>query len=268
MNNELKVTGSKEFMGIQIPVIEGGFGEGKRIVTAKTVSEIHGTRLADVNATIKRMIDKSRLKTSVDYIDCLSETVSLRNFAKELGLIGSNRTQNVFVLSERGYTKLIKAMDDDTSWDVMDQFIDEYFTMRQVIQEVLTEKDMAILAIVNAKSDIERALAICNLENTVSQPLIETINKQKPSVVLAELRIDKKGCYSITDVTKSLELKRGQITKWAKARNYIHKKLQEVNIAGDKFFKIYSMDGVHNCIGIKEEGLQEINNKLEEVRAY
>lgn len=268
MSKELKITGSKEFMGIQIPIVEGGFGEGKRIVTAKTISEIHRSRLADVNATIKRMIDKSRLKETVDYIDCLSETVSLRNFAEQLDLIGSNRTQNVFILSERGYSKLIKAMDDDISWDVMDQFIDEYFTMRQTIQESISEKDKAILAIVNAKSDAERAIAINRLEETVTQPLVETIEKQKPMAALAELRIDKKGCYSLTDVTKSLGLKRGQITKWARAKEYIHKKLHEVNIAGEKFFKVYSSDGVHNSIGIKEDGFQEINNNLEEIKTY
>jgi phage antirepressor YoqD-like protein len=263
--------GNKEFMGIQIPVIEGGFGEGKRIVTVKTLSEIHNVETKEVTKSINRLIERKRLKENVDYIDVRSQVNSLPMDIESIFGVKNEyltRTKNIFILSERGYTKLIKAMDDDTSWDVMDQFIDEYFTMRQVIQEVISEKDMAILAIVNAKSDIERALAISNLEDTVTQPLIETIEKQKPMAALAELRIDKKGCYSITDVTKALELKKGQITRWAKARNYIHKKLQEVNNAGDKFFKVYSMDGVHNCIGIKDDGLQEINNKLEEVKAY
>lgn len=266
--NELKVTGKQSFMGIDIPIIEGGFGEDKRIVTAKTVSEIHGTRLADVNATIKRMIDKKRLKESVDYLDCLSETVSLRNFAEELGLIGSNRTQNVFVLSERGYTKLIKAMDDDKSWEVMDEFVDSYFEMRNTIKEVINAEDLALLRICKSNSPEETALAVTEYRKVVTTPLLETIEKQKPMTALAELRIDKKGCYSLTDVTKTLGLKRGQITRWAKAKSYIHKKIQEVNIAGEQFFKVYSSDSVHNSIGIKEDGLQEIKNNLEEIRAY
>lgn len=268
MNNELKVNGKQSFMGIDIPIIEGGFGENKRIVTAKTVSEIHGTRLADINATIKRMIDKKRLKESVDYLDCLSETVSLRNFAEDLGLIGSNRTQNVFILSERGYTKLIKAMDDDKSWEVMDNFVDSYFEMRYTIKEVISLEDLALLRICKSNSPEETALAVTEYRKVVTTPLLETIEKQKPMAALAELRIDKKGCYSLTDVTKTLGLKRGQITRWAKAKSYIHKKIQEVNIAGDQFFKVYSSDGIHNSIGIKEDGLQEIQNKLEEIKAY
>lgn len=30
MINELKVNGTKIFMGIEIPIVEGGFGENKR----------------------------------------------------------------------------------------------------------------------------------------------------------------------------------------------------------------------------------------------
>lgn len=267
-NKELKLTGKQMFMGVEIPVIEGGFGDDKRVTTAKTISEIHNTRLADVNATIKRMIKKGRLRQNVDYIDCLSETVSLRDFAEKMGLVGSNRTRNVFILSERGYSKLIKAMDDDTSWDVMENFINDYFEMRSAIKASISEKDLAIIAIVNAKSEVERALAINKLENLVAQPLIDTIEKQKPMAALAELRIDKKGCYTITDVTKAMGFKKGQITKWAKAVGFIHKNIKEVNKAGEKFFKVYSSDGVHNSIGIKEEGLQEINNNREVIMGY
>lgn len=50
-------------------------------------------------------------------------------------MLSSNRTKDAFVLSERGYMKLVKAMDDDDSWDIMDKFVDEYFRMREVIKK-------------------------------------------------------------------------------------------------------------------------------------
>ena len=136
MKNEIKVIGKQDFMGKEISIIEceGGVGENQRIITAKEIANIDNLRLADVNASINRLIEKSRIKEFIDFIDCLSETVSLRDFAKENGLIGSNRTQNVYILSERGYSKLIKSMDDDESWNVMDKLIDEYFRMREVIK--------------------------------------------------------------------------------------------------------------------------------------
>lgn len=271
MNNELKVTGSKEFMGIQIPVIEGGFGESKRIALETHISQIHNMETREVRKSILRLIEKNRLKENVDYIDLLKggkefTTLDLTQFGYAKASI--TQAKNIFILSERGYTKLIKAMDDDASWEVMDQFIDEYFTMRQVIHETINAEDLVLLKICKSKSPEETALAIKEYHNIVTQPLIEVIEEQKPSVALAKLRIDKKGCYSLTDVTQALELKKGQITRWAKANEYIHKKLQEVNKAGEKFFKVYSSDGIHNNIGIKEDGLQEINNRLEEIKAY
>lgn len=44
----------------------------------------------------------------------------------------------------------------------------------------------------------------------------ELVNKLQPLADVAETRIEKKGCLSLTDVTKSLGFKRGQITGWAK----------------------------------------------------
>ena len=92
-----------------------------------------------------------------------------------------------------------------------------------------------------------------------------TVENQKPMVMLAEERIDKKGCYSLTDVTKSLHFKRGQITRWAKSQGFIHKTLTEVNNKGEEYFKVYSTDGVHNQIGITESGLNYINQHACEI---
>ena len=183
--NEIRVVGTQEFMGKQINVLEGGFGENQRIITAKEVAEIHNMRLADLNASIKRLIDKSRLKEGIDYLDLLSETVSLRDFAKENGLIGSNKTSVVFVLSERGYSKLVKSMDDDESWEVMDKLIDEYFTMRQIIKSDEQLKAMYLLKAVESNGE-ESALAIKAYSDIrikeETKPLLEEINNKNKTI--------------------------------------------------------------------------------------
>lgn len=99
-----------------------------------------------------------------------------------------------------------------------------------------------------------------------NEKLNEKIEYQQPLVDLAENRIDKKGCFSITDATKSLGLKKGNITRWAKGEGYIHKVLAEVNKAGEGYFKVYSTDGKHNAIGITEAGLRLIKKYINEVR--
>jgi len=51
------------------------------------------------------MIISRKFKYSIDIIDFLSGPEPLRKFAEDNGLIGSNRTQHVYLLSERGYAK-------------------------------------------------------------------------------------------------------------------------------------------------------------------
>lgn len=70
---------------------------------------------------------------------------------------------------------------------------------------------------------------------------------------------------SLTDVTKSLGFKRGQIIRWTKAQGYLHLTLTEINKVGEKYFKVYSSDHVHNQIGITEEGLQLIKGNEENI---
>ena len=117
------------------------------------------------------------------------------------------------------------------------------------------------LAIPNFSNPAEAARAWA-AEYEAKQKALETVEYQKPLVQIAEERIDKKGCFSITDVNRSLGLKRGEITKWAKDKGYLHKRLPEVNNAGLKYFKVYSTDGVHNQIGITEDGVRLIKKIL------
>lgn len=263
-DNKIQVTGKQTFMGMEIPIIEGGFGEGCKCVTAQTVAQIHSTPLKEINQSINRLIKKSRLTENIDYIDMFSSDI-LKVTAGDLGFITSNSQKQCYILSERGYTKLIKYMDDDVSWDRMEKFIDEYFSMRKTIQDTLSTIDLAMLKVLKAKNKQEAMIALQEYNELVVQPLQDTIEKQKPMVGLAEMRIDKKGCYSLTDVTKSLHFKRGQITKWAKEQGFIHKTLAEVNNKGENYFKVYSTDGIHNQIGITENGLEYISQHASEI---
>lgn len=91
------------------------------------------------------------------------------------------------------------------------------------------------------------------------------VEELQPLADVAEERIELKGCFSLTDVTKSLDFKRGQITRWAKVCGYLHKTQTEVNKIGEKYFKIYSLDRVHNQIGITDEGLQMIKKNKKDI---
>lgn len=142
--NNIEVTGKQKFMGLDIPVVLGGFGEDKKCISDKTIAEIHSMETWNVRARITDNI--KRFKESVDYIDLkerLCEAKTLENErmheAQTLELLLSldyakqsiTQAEHIYILSERGYAKLIKIMDTDLAWEVHDKLIDEYFELRE-----------------------------------------------------------------------------------------------------------------------------------------
>ena len=158
MTNEITVQGTQEFMGKEIPVIYGGFGEGQKVVLAKTIAEIHEMKVGNVNQRIND--NRSRFKDGIDIIDLKIGYTS--DVSLNLGFNQSqiNASNNIYLLSERGYAKLIKIMDSDKAWEVHDKLVDEYFSMR----EWYTPKNIARIKVLDAKSDAQRTVAMNELE--------------------------------------------------------------------------------------------------------
>lgn len=267
IGTELKISGKQNFMGIEIPVIEGGFGENRKAILAKTVADIHGVRNNDIQEIITNNI--SEFEIGVDILDLkVTESVGYNLEGFGYSKMQISKSKNIYLLSEQGYMLLAGFLKTDKAKEIRKQLRREYFQMREVIKNNLSLQDLLMLKVCKAKSEIETAQALSEYNEKIVKPLEETIEKQAPMVGLAELRIDKKGCYSLTDVTNSLGLKRGKITNWAKNNGYIHKKLQEVNKAGEEWFKVYSTDGLHNQIGITNDGLQYIKQNINEISEY
>lgn len=79
---KLEVKGTQEFLSKQIPCIEGGFGEGQKVVLARTVAEIHGVRLNDIHLLINENIDE--FEEGIDILD-LKNSVDSNHPLLELG---------------------------------------------------------------------------------------------------------------------------------------------------------------------------------------
>lgn len=91
------------------------------------------------------------------------------------------------------------------------------------------------------------------------------IQENAPLVSLAEERFSFDDCVSITDISRTFNIKRGYLTSWAKKNGYIHKTITEVNQAGLEYFKIYD-NGGFKSIGITKKGLKFIEMNLEEIK--
>lgn len=202
----LKVLGTEKIGKIEFTGIEGGFGEGKKAMLAKDVALIHGRSLREINEVITRNI--KRFKDEIDIIDLLNRSERFRNFAKENGLIGSNRTQHVYLLSERGYAKLLKIMDDDKAWDIYDELVDNYFNMRVAIKEnkpsLVTQERLAIMKNNSAtrRANMLYKIAMATDSNSSKQQLLARAAKEITGEMVIPVMKEKE--YSATDIAKRL----------------------------------------------------------------
>ena len=140
MNQELeiKVTGTQPFMGMEIPVVLGGFGPEARCICDKTAAEIHGMEPKNIRARITDNI--KRFVENIDYIDMKIVACQTSNNSNGgcnlLASIGYtkmeiSKAEHIYILSERGYFKLVKILNSDQAWDVYENLLSEYFTLRE-----------------------------------------------------------------------------------------------------------------------------------------
>ena len=67
MEQTIVIKGTQEFLGKELPIIEGGFGEGQKVILAKTIAEIHEVELKRINELIGNNIDEFEI--GVDLLD-------------------------------------------------------------------------------------------------------------------------------------------------------------------------------------------------------
>ncbi|MEK3821413.1 ORF6N domain-containing protein [Cytobacillus sp. FSL W8-0315] len=128
--NELKVIGKQNVAGIEFTGIEGGFSEGKKAMLVKDIAEIHGKEQKHINLRINE--NRKRFIDGVDIIDLKVGPLNGLSL-EQLGFTKQSvaNANNIYILSERGYAKLLKILEDDKAWELYDQLVDGYFDMRQ-----------------------------------------------------------------------------------------------------------------------------------------
>ena len=216
--DELTVTGTQNFMGKVIPVVLGGFGEDKKCMSDKTISELHGMQVKHVRERITQNI--KRFKENIDFIDIkerVGETGTL-DLLTELGYAKQSITQaeHIYILSERGYAKLIKIMDTDFAWDIHDQLMDEYFEMRE--EKIELEKLPADIQLMN--------LLVGNMSRQVIEQQRQAAEQEKQAKQIENLekttQTIKETFSSIGSEEDTIQWVNRQISRIAKSDNFIY----------------------------------------------
>ena len=125
----VKVNGLVNIEGMKFHDIEGGFGEGKKAMLVKEIAEIHGRELKDINRNINN--NRKRFTDGLDIIDL--KVGEYKSLSLELGYTNQSyaNANNIYLLSERGYAKLLKILEDDFAWEQYEKLVDGYFNMRR-----------------------------------------------------------------------------------------------------------------------------------------
>lgn len=211
--NELKVLGRERVGQIKFTGIEGGFGENKKAMLVKDIAQIHGTTVGRINELINRNI--KRFKNDIDFMD-----LKVGNFAIVLNESGFNQnqinaTKNIYLLSERGYAKLLKILEDDKAWEIYDTLVDNYFNMRTAIKdgqpEIIANKRLEIMEenLKTRKATLLYKIAMATTSETSKQSILANATKELTGHM--GIPVMKKKEYSATEIGQRLGISANKV---------------------------------------------------------
>ena len=202
----LKVLGTEKVGKIEFTGIEGGFGEGKKAMLVRDIALVHNRPTYKISELINR--NRKRFKDGIDILDLKS--VILPKDKEKYGFNQNawNRSNHLYLLSERGYAKLLKIMDDDKAWDIYDELVDNYFNMRVAIKEnkpsLVTQERLAIMKDNSAtrRANMLYKIAMATDSNSSKQQLLARAAKEITGEMTIPIMKEKE--YSATDIAKRL----------------------------------------------------------------
>lgn len=228
MTNELKVIGTQKFMGIDIPVIEGGFGENQKVILAKTVAELHDIELKRINELINENIDE--FEFGVDIIDLKENSVGANDplLAEFFSKQSISNSKNIYLLSEQGYMALVQLMKTEKAKQIRKQLRREYFEMREELDSLNKQKSKLLLTVYDGGVNAviaTRELVDMEVESATS-PLLQKIEDDKPYTEFAKHVTESSDTIDINEFAKivkneKIDIGRNKLFKWLRENKYL-----------------------------------------------
>ena len=225
--NNLAIKDKVKVVGVDVPNIHGGFGENKKSMLAKHISEIHEKQMKHVNEIIND--NRHRFKDNVDIIDVKNNdefVVALtdHNIFTKMQISKAN---NIYLMSERGYAKLIKLFNDDKSWELYDQLLDEYFELRDsnvipINNTPMAMEDILIQSLLQSK---EIRLKQEEQDRKLKQLELQQTQHQDKVIEMTEY-ISKAPDFKVVEQNINTYARRSGLPH-AKVRSMVYKKIEE-----------------------------------------
>ena len=252
--------------------IEGGFGDNKRFMLVKDIANIHSKRVYHINELINN--NRKRFKDNVEIIDLLGiglDDTELKSLGFSQQTINSykGRKGGIYILSERGYSKLLKLLNDDKAWEIYDIFVDDYFNMRETVKEniiEITKKDLLKLNIINANTEVDRMVALNQYQLEYVQPLeikadyTDKVLSSEGTLTVKEIAQDfGKTANWLNKILNTLGIQYKQGSKW-----HLYAKYKDLGLV--KEITVYDEENDRNFTRMKwtQKGREFIHNILKE----
>lgn len=254
--NEIVIKGKQNFTGIDIPVVLGGFGADKKCISDKTIAEIHNQPAIEIRRRITDNI--RRFRENVDIID-LKQRMGESHTLEILLDIGYSKqaitqAEHIYILSERGYGKLVKIMDTDLAWEIYDNIMDEYFELREQKRQ---ERLEFVNETVKILTDLQEK-AGCSAE--IQLLTAKTILEKSTGIVLPIMIQSDKQYYDTTCIARKVGIYVKSSGKPAeKAVNEIIRKL---DISEDMYTETWESKG--NWQGTVRKYAPDVINMVKE----
>ena len=143
--NKLVVKGTVKVCGIDVQNIYGGFIKDQKVMLAKTVAELHEMELKEVNRDISNHIEDNYFEEGIDFIDLKNSVIDTHSLL-ELGLTKQSiaNSKNIYLLSQQGYTLLLKLLDTKLARKQYKIVIRDYFTIKEPKESIvyLTQEEL------------------------------------------------------------------------------------------------------------------------------
>ena len=235
---EIKITGTQEFFGKSIPVIEGGFSEDQRIMTVQQIAVIHEMQSKHINELILKNLKE--FEEGLDILNLLKVGNNDIDIEKTLGIKLGPATKNFFILSEQGYLALIGLMRTERSREIRIKVRREYFSMREIIKDSKIEKSLLLYDIFEGG---EKAVVASRKLVDLEVKKVET--ELKPKADLIDYLSAKPGSLRFQEMAQLLKMSKGEF-------EYKLKRLRILKPLGCEVYSDY-----HTTRKYFEKGLSE-----------
>jgi GTP cyclohydrolase II len=199
----IKILGKQSIAGLEFTGIEGGFGEGKKSMLVREIADIHQQPFGEVNRRINDNV--LRFNKGIDILDIRAN--GFEPLGSQLGFTKQtfNQSKNIYILSERGYAKLLKILEDDKAWELYDQFVDSYFNMREYTHQEKPKSQAEVIAML-AQYNLEQERRLNQVETRIAETekkqenlseiiSLNTMNWQKDTTKILNKIAQKTGGY-------------------------------------------------------------------------